>query len=80
MRQVPETGRPAVRAWLTEHSYPPKLTVVVRAEHVAEVESVLAHVLVPEPGGEPFEEGTETGSSGPGLALPLTSRGKEAVA
>ena len=57
MRQVPEAGRPVVRAWLSEHGYPPKLPAVVRAEHVPELEGVLAQVLVPEPGGEPFEEG-----------------------
>ncbi len=54
MRQVPEAGRPAVRVWLTEHGYPASLPVVVRSEHVADLEGVLAQVLVP--GGEPFGE------------------------
>ena len=56
MRQVPEAGRPAVRAWLTGHGYPASLPVLVRAEHVEELEGVLAGVLVPGPDGEPFEE------------------------
>jgi hypothetical protein len=62
MREVPADRRGPVRAWLAEHGYEPKVPLVVRAEHVAELGAVLAEALgpdEPEPAddpGRPFAE------------------------
>jgi hypothetical protein len=59
MRQVSAGRREPVRAWLVENGYAAKVPLVVRADHVAELEAVLTEALgAPEygPGEEPFEE------------------------
>lgn len=62
MPTIPAGRRGPVREWLESHGYRASTPVLVRAEHVTELEGLVAELLVPEPepGGEPIEaEGGE---------------------
>jgi hypothetical protein len=52
LRQVPAERRAPVRAWLSGHGYPPTVPVLARAEHVEELEALLAQALMPAEGAQ----------------------------